>query len=58
MISDGEADSTMAKEINAEGLSEKQKMETGKIYGLLSVAAVGLILFLILKRKRNNIRNR
>ena len=58
VISDGEADSTMAKEINAEGLSEKQKMETGKIYGLLSVAAVGLILFLILKRKRNNIRNR
>lgn len=58
VISDGEADSTMAKEINAEGLSEKQKMETGKICGLLSVAAVGLILFLILKRKRNNIRNR
>lgn len=58
MISDGEADSTMAKEVNAEGLSEKQKMETGKICGLLSVAAVGLILLLILRKKRNNIRNR
>lgn len=58
VISDGEADSTMAKEVNAEGLSEKQKMETGKIYGLLSVVAVGLILLLILRKKRNNIRNR
>ena len=58
VISDGEADSTMAKEVNAEGLSEKQKMETGKICGLLSVVAVGLILLLILRKKRNNIRNR
>lgn len=58
VISDGEADSTMAKEVNAEGLSEKQKRETGKICGLLSVAAVGLILLLILRKKRNNIRNR
>lgn len=58
VISDGEADSTMAKEVNAEGLSEKQKRETGKICGLLSVAAVGLILLLILRKKRNNRRNR
>ena len=58
VVSDGEADSTMAKEVNAEGLSEKQKMETGKICGLLSVVAVGLILLLILRKKRNNIRNR
>ena len=58
VISDGEADSTMAKEVNAEGLSEKQKIETGKICGLLSVVAVGLILLLILRKKRNNIRNR
>ena len=58
VISDGEADSTMAKEVNAEGLSEKQKMETGKICGLLSVVAVGLILLLILRKKRNSIRNR
>ena len=58
VISDGEADSTMAKEVNAEGLSEKQKMETGKICGLLSVVAVGLILLLILRKKRNNIRTR
>lgn len=58
VISDGEADSIMAKEVNAEGLSEKQKRETGKICGLLSVAAVGLILLLILRKKRNNIRNR
>lgn len=58
VISDGKADSTMAKEVNAEGLSEKQKMETGKICGLLSVVAVGLILLLILRKKRNNIRNR
>lgn len=58
VISDGEADSTMEKEVNAEGLSEKQKRETGKICRLLSIAAVGLILLLILRKKRNNIRNR
>ena len=58
VISDGEADSTMEKEVNAEGLSEKQKRETGKICRLLSIAAVGLILLLILRKKRNNRRNR
>ena len=58
VISDGKADSTMGKEVNAEGLSEKQKRETGKICRLLSIAAVGLILLLILRKKRNNRRNR
>lgn len=61
-------DGVMTEEVTTEGLSEKQKKEavklikridfTGEICGLLSVAAVGLILFLILRRKRNNRRNR
>ena len=61
-------DGVMTEEVTAEGLSEKQKKKavklikridfTGEICGLLSIAAVGLILFLILRRKRNNRRNR
>ena len=61
-------DGVMTEEVTTEGLSEKQKKKavklikridfTGEICGLLSVAAVGLILFLILRRKRNNRRNR
>ena len=61
-------DGVMTEEVTTEGLSEKQKKEavklikridfTGEICGLLSIAAVGLILFLILRRKRNNRRNR
>lgn len=61
-------DGVITEEVTTEGLSEKQKKEavklikridfTGEICGLLSVAAVGLILFLILRRKRNNRRNR
>ena len=58
----------MTEEVTTEGLSEKQKKKavklikridfTGEICGLLSIATVGLILFLILRRKRNNRRNR
>lgn len=61
-------DGVMTEEVTAEGLSEKQKKKavklikridfTGEICGLLSIATVGLILFLILRRKRNNRRNR
>lgn len=61
-------DGAMTEEVTAEGLSEKQKKKavklikridfTGEICGLLSIATVGLILFLILRRKRNNRRNR
>ena len=61
-------DGVMTEEVTTEGLSEKQKKKavklikridfTGEICGLLSIAAVGLILFLILRRKRNNRRNR
>ena len=61
-------DGVITEEVTTEGLPEKQKKEavklikridfTGEICGLLSIAAVGLILFLILRRKRNNRRNR
>ena len=61
-------DGVMTEEVTTEGLSEKQKKKavklikridfTGEICGLLSIATVGLILFLILRRKRNNRRNR
>lgn len=61
-------DGVMTEEVTTEGLSEKQKKKavklikridfTGEICGLLSIAAVGVILFLILRRKRNNRRNR
>ena len=61
-------DGAMTEEVTTEGLSEKQKKKavklikridfTGEICGLLSIATVGLILFLILRRKRNNRRNR
>ena len=61
-------DGVMTEEVTTEGMSEKQKKKavklikridfTGEICGLLSIATVGLILFLILRRKRNNRRNR
>ena len=61
-------DGVMTEEVTTEGLSEKQKKKavklikridfTGEICGLLSIATVGLLLFLILRRKRNNRRNR
>ena len=61
-------DGVITEEVTTEGLPEKQKKEavklikridfTGEICGLLSIAAVGVILFLILRRKRNNRRNR
>ena len=61
-------DGVITEEVTTEGLPEKQKKEavklikridfTGEICGLLSIAAVGVILFLILRRKQNNRRNR
>ena len=54
-------DGVIIEEVTTEGLPEKQKKEavklikridfTGEICGLLSIAAVGLILFLILRKK-------
>lgn len=54
-------DGVMTEEVTTEGLSEKQKKKavklikridfTGEICGLLSIVTVGLILFLILRRK-------